>query len=69
MIRWIKCKLFHNFKDSKVISKKQIDGVSAHDDFVYTETIRECKCGRTFNDNGLNFRDGLTISAWLNSED
>jgi hypothetical protein len=69
MIRWIKCKLFHNYKDSKVISKVKIDGVSKHPDFVYCEIKRECKCGRVYNANGLVFPEGVTAEMWLNAHD
>jgi hypothetical protein len=68
MIRWIKCKLFHNYKDSKEISSKKIDGVSPQSDLVYREIKRECKCGRTFDASGLTFHDGVTAEMWLDGK-
>ena len=69
MIRWLKCKLFHDFKDSVLISSKQIDGISKNPDFVYRENKRRCKkCDREFRSDDIGFRDGLTAEEWFDED-
>lgn len=47
----------HPFKGSKQVDKLMSENHYATDkDYIYSVTIRECKCGLTFLDSGLESR-------------